>query len=74
MGRNINWIDERSPLKKDKNYLDSSNTNSSWKTIVNTIEDIKCDACTRIIKKCQKILIHSETSVKMHLPKDCKLW
>jgi hypothetical protein len=74
MGSNINWIDERSPLKKEKDYLDSSNTNTAWKTIVNTIEDIKCDACTRRIKKGQKILIHSETSVKMHLPKDCKLW
>jgi protein-disulfide isomerase len=74
MGSNINWIDERSPFKREKEYLDNSNTNKAWKTIINVFEDIKCDACTRRIKKGQKILIHSETSSKMHLAKDCKLW
>ena len=74
MGSRINWIDERNPLKKEKDYLDNSNTNREWKTIINTIEDIKCDACTRRIKKGKKILIHSETSTKMHIPQECKLW
>ena len=74
MGSNINWIDERSPFKKDKEYIDNSNTDKSWVTIINTIENVKCDACTRMIKKGQKILLHSETSTKMHLAKDCKLW
>jgi protein-disulfide isomerase len=74
MGSNINWIDERNPFKKEKDYIDSGNTNKSWKTIINVFDDVKCDACTRRIKKGQKVLIHSETSLKMHVPKECKLW
>ena len=74
MGSNINWIDERSPFKKEKDYIDNTNTTNGWKTILNIDNFINCNACTRRIKKGQKILIHSETSVKMHLPKDCKLW
>jgi len=35
MGSTINWIDERSPLKKEKDYIDSSNTTNGWKTIFN---------------------------------------
>jgi len=76
MGSNINWIDETSINRKNKSYLDTKDSIpvSGWKTIVNVIENIKCDACTRRIKKGQKILIHSETSVKMHKPEECKLW
>ena len=64
-------IDTRKPFVK---LAQSANVPIEAHYIVNTIEDIKCDACTRRIKKGQKILIHSETSVKMHLPKECKLW
>ena len=50
MGSNINWIDERSPFKKEKDYIDSSNTTNGWKTIINRDNFINCGACTRRIK------------------------
>jgi hypothetical protein len=74
MGSNINWIDERSPFKKDKSYIDNSNTTPGWKTIINKDNYINCNACTRRIKVNQKMLWHPETESKMHLAKDCKLW
>ena len=74
MGSNVNWIDERSPFKKEKDYIDSSNTTNGWKTIINRDNFINCNACTRRIKVNQKMLWHVESDLKMHLPKDCKLW
>ena len=56
MGSNINWIDERSPFKKEKNYIDSSNTTNGWKTISNRDNFINCNACTKRIKVNQKML------------------
>jgi hypothetical protein len=74
MGSNINWIDERSPFKKEKDYLDSTNTTNGWKTIINRDNFINCNACTRRIKVNQKMLWHVESDLKMHKPQDCKLW
>ena len=44
MGSNINWLDERSPFKKEKDYIDSSNTTNGWKTILNIDNFINCNA------------------------------
>jgi len=74
MGSNINWIDERNPFKKEKDYIDCRNTTPGWKTIVNTDNYVNCSACTRRIKVNQKMLWHSETNTKMHKPEECKLW
>ena len=74
MGSNINWIDERSPFKKEKDYIDNTNTNNGWKTVLNIDNFINCNACTRRIKKGQRMLWHVQSDLKMHLPKDCKLW
>jgi hypothetical protein len=74
MGSNTNWIDERSPFKKEKDYIDSRNTTPGWRTLLNVDNYINCSACTRRIKRGQKMLWHSETDSKMHLAKDCKLW
>jgi hypothetical protein len=74
MGSNINWIDERSPFKKEKDFIDNKNTTEGWKTILNIDNFINCNACTRRIKRGQKMLWHPETDLKMHLAKDCKLW
>jgi len=74
MVSNINWIDERNPFKKEKDYIDSRNTTPGWKTIINTDNYINCSACTRRIKINQKMLWHSETNTKMHKPEECKLW
>ena len=74
MGSNTNWIDERSPFKKEKDYIDSTNTTKGWKTISNRDNFVNCNACTRRIKRHQKMLWHVESNLKMHLAKDCKLW
>jgi hypothetical protein len=73
MGQSINWLDERNPYKKVKNYLDTDSEVPGWRTILNT-KNIKCDACTRRIKIGQTILWHIETKAKMHLPQECKMW
>ncbi len=74
MGSNINWLDETSIFRKEKKYLDNTNTTPGWKTIINKDNYINCNACTRRIKVNQKMLWHPETNSKMHLAKDCKLW
>ena len=74
LGSNINWIDERSPFKKEKDYIDNQNTTPGWKTIINKDNYINCGACTRRIKVNQKMLWHPESDLKMHRAKDCKMW
>ena len=74
MGSNINWIDERSPFKREKDYIDNTNTTNGWKTILNIDNFINCSACTKRIRKGQKMLWHVESDLKMHKPQDCKLW
>ena len=74
MGSNINWIDERSPFKKEKDYLDSKSNGNGWIPIHNTFDILKCSACTRRIKVGQDVLWHPEEEIYMHRPKDCKMW
>ena len=59
---------------QEKDYIDSRNTTPGWRTILNIDNYVNCNACTRRIKRGQKMLWHSETDSKMHLAKDCKLW
>jgi len=62
MGSNINWIDERSPFKKEKDYIDSTNTTNGWKTILNIDNFINCNACKVVVSNCFSPLFFRDTS------------
>lgn len=71
MAKRINW---ESGNKKSKVFLNTSNETPGWRTLLNTFQNVKCQACNRQIKVGQKMLWHIETKAKMHRPENCKMW
>lgn len=68
MAKRINWqyANIRDKVSREEISYD-------WRT-VRAFNDMKCNACSKYIRKHQNMLWNINTKNVMHLPDECKLW